>query len=329
MTEGLLLLPPNTRDQIYGERHISEIESLINLHDCSDGVGDLEAIRPQLADAEVILSGWGMMELNEDFLSAAPNLEAVFYGSGSVRGFVTDAFWERDILLTSAWTANAVPVAESTVAFMVMGLKNAFESRRLMREQEDSVKAQPMRGIYGARIGIIGVGQIGSKVLELLQSYDVDLFCYDPYLTDARAKELNVTPIELDEMFRTCDVVSLHAPNIPSTQNMLTGEHFASMKEGSVFINTARGALIKEEEMVEELQKERILAFLDVTDPEPPEKGSPLYRLDNVFLTPHLAGSMGEECKRMGEYAVNELKRYLAGDPPAHPVTEDMMEWMA
>ena len=329
MTQCLLLLPVGNRDRIYGNQHVEALAGLTDLTDCCGLVGDLESLRPHLADAEIICSGWGMMPLDEDFLDAAPELQAVFYGAGSVRGFVTDAFWDRDILLTSAWAANAIPVAQTTVSMMVMGLKNAFESRRRTREEQSWVKAQPMRGVYGAKVGIIGVGQIGRKVVELLQSYDVELYCYDPYLTDETARDLSVTPMELDDMFRTCDVVSLHAPNLPSTQNMLQGKHFASMKDGAVFINTARGALIREDEMIEELKKERILAFLDVTSPEPPESGSPLYNLDNVFLTPHLAGAMGEECKRMGAFVVEEVERFLRNESPAYPVTEDMMEWMA
>ena len=329
MTQCLLLLPVGNRDRIYGNQHVEALAGLTDLTDCCGLVGDLESLRPHLADAEIICSGWGMMPLDEDFLDAAPELQAVFYGAGSVRGFVTDAFWDRDILLTSAWAANAIPVAQTTVSMMVMGLKNAFESRRRTREEQSWAKAQPMRGVYGAKVGIIGVGQIGRKVVELLQSYDVELYCYDPYLTDETARDLSVTPMELDDMFRTCDVVSLHAPNLPSTQNMLQGKHFASMKDGAVFINTARGALIREDEMIEELKKERILAFLDVTSPEPPESGSPLYNLDNVFLTPHLAGAMGEECKRMGAYVVEEVERFLRNESPAYPVTEDMMEWMA
>jgi phosphoglycerate dehydrogenase-like enzyme len=270
-----------------------------------------------------------MMPLDAEFLAAAPNLRGVFYGAGSVRGFVTEEFWQHDILLTSAWAANAVPVAETTVAMMVLGMKNALESRRLTRQERTFVRADPIHGFYGAKIGIIGVGQIGRRVLEMLQDYDVELYCYDPYLPQETAEQLNATQVELDELFRTCHVVSLHAPRIPSTRHMLTGEHFASMQDGAVFINTARGALIKEEEMVAELQKGRIQAFLDVTDPEPPESDSPLYELDNVVLTPHIAGSMGEECKRMGAYVVEEVRRYLHGESPAHPVTKEMMQWMA
>ncbi len=133
----------------------------------------------------------------------------------------------------------------------------------------------------------------------------------------------------LEEMFETCDVVSLHAPNIPATEHMITGEHLGSMKEGAVFINTARGRIVKEDEMIEVLRQGRIFAFIDVTDPEPPVPETLLYTLPNVFLTPHIAGSQGREIHRQGESVLEELKRFLNGDPPRYPVTEEMMEWMA
>jgi phosphoglycerate dehydrogenase-like enzyme len=135
--------------------------------------------------------------------------------------------------------------------------------------------------------------------------------------------------MSIERIFETCDCVTLHAPNIPSTEGMITGKHFRSMKEGAVFINTARGAVVREPEMIEVLQTGRIFAYIDVTAPEPPAPDSPLYTLPNVFLTPHMAGSCGLEARRQGEYVLEELRRFLQGEPARHPVTRDMMEWMA
>lgn len=325
----MLLLPPSNRDRIYGEEHISTLNQLLDLEDCCDLVGDFDALKNLLTKTEIICSGWGMMKLDEAFLDAAPNLEAVFYGAGSVRGFVTDAFWDRDILLTSSWAANAVPVAQTTVALITLGLKKAFLASRKTCREKSFQRPSDIPGLYRAKVGIIGAGMIGSKVLERLKRYDVDCYAYDPYRSDKELRKLDAKPLELEEMFKLCDVVTLHAPNIESTQGMITGQHFASMKDGAVFINTARGALIRHEEMVEELKKGRIFACLDVTWPEPPESNSPLYELDNVFLTPHIAGAMGDECKRMGAYVIEEVRRYLENEPSAYSVQKEMMEWMA
>jgi phosphoglycerate dehydrogenase-like enzyme len=170
---------------------------------------------------------------------------------------------------------------------------------------------------------------IGSGVLERLKEYDVVTFCHDPYLSEDRARRLATRPASLEELFSECDLVTLHAASIPETAGMITGEHFRRMKEGSVFINTARGRIVREGEMIEVLREGKILAFIDVTDPEPPEADSPLYTLPNVFLTPHIAGPVGDEVRRQGELVLQELRRFLNGEPPLHPVTRDMMAWLA
>jgi len=324
-----LLLPEANRDRIYAPEQLRRIRRMVDLWDCCAVVGDLEALRPVLARAEIIITGWGMMKLDEEFLRAAPRLRAVFYGAGSVRYFVTDALWDRGILLTSAWASNAIPVVEYTLAAIVLGAKKFVQAAALTRERRTFRRPKGIKGLHGAAIGVIGAGMVGRGVLERLKGYDVRAYCYDPFLPEDSARELGAELIGLDEMFRICDVVTLHAPNIPSTEHMIRGRHFASMKDGATFINTARGRIVHEAEMIEELKRGRIFAFIDVTDPEPPEPDSPLYDLPNVFLTPHLAGPQGDEVHRNADYVIEELRRFLAGELPRYPVTREMMQWMA
>ncbi len=329
MKKAMLLMRERTSGEVYGQEHVASLRKLTDLKDCCHLVGDLKALKPELADVEIICSSWGMMKMDEQFLAAAPKLQAVFYGAGSVRRIVTDAFWERRILLTSAWVAVAVPVAEFTLALIVLSLKKAFDCNRACKQQRGFVRVEGIRGTYRAKIGVIGVGMIGRRLLTLLRHYDVETYCYDPFLSEKDALRLGAAPVSLEEIFRTCDVVTLHAPNIPSTAHMITGEHFRSMKDGAIFVNTARGRIVKEDELIEELKTGRIFACIDVSDPEPPGPENPLYELPNVFLTPHMAGALGEERARQGAYVVEEVRRYVSGQPPAYPVTRDMMEWMA
>ena len=329
MKRAILLLPPSRRDAIYSADTLAEIRTLVELTDCGDLVGRLDDLRPVLADTEIILSGWGMMPLDKDFLDAAPRLQAVLYGAGSVRYLVTDEFWQRSILLTSSYAANAVPVIEFTVSAIVFGLKGAVLARELTRQRRTFAHPGGVKGLYGARVGVIGAGMVGSGVLERLKDYDVTTYCCDPHLTPDRARQFPTTPMSLEDIFRTCDAVTLHAASIPATEHMVRGDHFCTMKDGAVFINTARGRIVREDEMIEVLREGRIYAFIDVTDPEPPATDSPLYDLPNVFLTPHLAGSAGDETHRQGQYVLEELRRFLNGQKPRHPVTQDMMKWMA
>jgi phosphoglycerate dehydrogenase-like enzyme len=153
---------------------------------------------------------------------------------------------------------------------------------------------------------------------------------HDPFLDAQRAKELDVIPVSLEQLFAESDVVSLHTPNLPSTRGMITGQLLASMKPGATFINTARGAVVREQELIEVARQRPDLQFvLDVTDPEPPAAGSPLYTLPNVVYTPHIAGSVNNECSRMGVLMLDELKRYLAGQPLQWAVTRHMEAQLA
>jgi phosphoglycerate dehydrogenase-like enzyme len=159
----------------------------------------------------------------------------------------------------------------------------------------------------------------------LLRSFDLPVLAYDPYLTAREEAELEVQAVPLDELFRRSDVVSLHTPLLAETEGMITGAHLAAMKHGATFINTARGSIVRQDELIEVARRRPDLPFvLDVVEPEPPLPDSPLYSLENVLLTPHIAGSVGAECRRLGRYMVEELERYLAGKPLRWVVTPQL-----
>jgi phosphoglycerate dehydrogenase-like enzyme len=180
-------------------------------------------------------------------------------------------------------------------------------------------------GNLGRRVGLIGASRVGRRVLELLRPFDLSVSLYDPYVSAAEAAELGAVPLEIEELLRISDIVSVHAPDTPQTHRMLDRERLALIPDGGVLINTSRGALIDHTALTEELVSGRIGAVLDVTDPEPLPADSPLYRLPNVFLTPHIAGSLGNELARLGGTVVTELERITTGLPPAHPVHRDAL----
>ena len=187
-----------------------------------------------------------------------------------------------------------------------------------------------MPGCYGTTVGVVSLGVIGKMVCEKLKSLDVNVIAYDPFAPKQLEKELNISLCSLEEVFALSDVVTLHTPWLKETENMIDGRLFRLMKKNSTFINTARGAVVNEKEMIEVLkERQDIYALLDVTYPEPPETDSPLYELPNVILTPHIAGSLDAECGRMGEYMLEELKLYMKGMPLKWEVTEDKIRGMA
>lgn len=284
-----------------------------------------------LKSADGCMTCWQSPALTESLLAGAPRLKISAHAAGSVKAYVTDAVWKRGITVTSVSYAIAVDVAHATLGLMVIGRKNIME----MAANAAAGHWGPRPGqrkpddLRGSVVGIIGAGHVGRKVMDLLRHFEVEVLLADPFVDSAGAKGLGARKVELDELFRTSDIVSLHAPDIPETKNMVDAERLASMKTGAIFINTARGRSVDETALVAELRRGRIWAFLDVTEPEPPEAGSPLYGCPNLTLMPHIAGSIGRARAELGRAAVRELVRHFAGQPPLYPVTAEDLFRMA
>ena len=186
--------------------------------------------------------------------------------------------------------------------------------------------ARHLTGGYRSTVALIGCGMVARRLIELLKPLDIRCIVYDPFLSPPAANELNVDLCTLDEAFASGDVVSLHAPDKPETCGMITGDHFLMMKQDATFLNTARGRTVRGAEMIAALERRPdITAILDVCDPEePPADGSPLFTMDNIILTPHIAGSVGPECQRLGRYMVEELRRYLRGEALRWKITREL-----
>lgn len=283
-----------------------------------------------LREAEVILSTWGMPRMDAEFLEACPRLRAVFYAAGTVKDFVTPEAFERGIVVCSARGANAVPVAEYATAVTLLSLKKFWFFARETRGASSWPTFPEVPGGYHSTVGLVSLGAAGRQTAEVLSRFDLNLLAYDPYISAAEARALNVRLVDLEDIFRLSNVVSLHAPWVPETENLIGASLLRLMKPGASLINTARGAIVDEEALCTVL-KERpdLTAILDVTHPEPPPCDSDLYHLDNVIVTPHIAGSLGGEIARMGSCMVDELARFVSGDSLRYQVEEAMLERLA
>ena len=283
-----------------------------------------EAARTALARAEVMVTGWGCPPIDAEALLAAPRLRAVVHTAGTVKHHVTEACWERGIQVASAAAANALPVAEYTVAAVL------FANKRVLRTRDDYARDRDRgtdwqaglagAGNYRRRVGIVGASRTGRRVIDLLHRFDLEIWVSDPYLEPAEADRLGVRSASLPELFAACDTVSVHAPLLPDTVGLVSAELLAAMPDGATLVNTARGDLIDQAALERELLTGRIDAVLDVTSPEPLPADSPLYTLPNVLLTPHIAGSMGNELRRLADFALDELERWTQGVPFLDPV---------
>lgn len=319
--------------EVYSPETVKRIKALTELDERICTYKDLISGGRSLTDAEYIFSTWGMPALTTDEIKKyLPNLKAVFYAAGSVQEFARP-FLKCGADVFSAWAANAVPVAEYTAAQIILANKGFFRASQLAscgkrKEAYDEFKKYP--GNYGAKIGIIGAGMIGKRVIGLLKSYQLEIMVFDPFLENAAAEELGVKKVSLETLFESCSVISNHLANNAQTKGMLNYALFSKFVPNATFLNTGRGAQVVESDLCRILaERSDVTAILDVTDPEPPLPDSPFLKLENCILTPHIAGSSGFEVRRMSAFMADELERVSGNMPTRFKVTEKMLDTMA
>ena len=292
---------------------------------------------PLFEKVETIFSTWYMPSFSEEEIKVFfPSLKAVFYAAGTVKYFA-EPFLKAGIRVFSSAKANGIPVAEFVTAQILLANKGYFQAQKANKSflwrwafRKAKSYTDNRKGNYGAKVGLIGCGSVGREVVRLLKPYHIEVYIHDPYISDEQCKSLGVRNISLKDLFESCDVISNHLPNIPSTQGIINYNLLTKMKEYSTFINTGRGAQVVEEDLAKVLRKKpSICALLDVSQHEPPFPWSPLLRRKNLFLSPHIAGSTGQEFNRMVEYALRAYDDYINQRSCDMEITLDILDNMA
>ncbi len=323
-----LAMSPTYQARLFDAENLKALESVarkIVRHD-KEAKPDLADLAKLLKDADCAITTWGSPCFTAEVLQLAPRLKLIAHSAGSVKAFVSDAVWERDIRVTQAAAGIAVAVAEYALTCILAGLKDVIRiNRKLCAGGEWWETRKTSREMNKKTIGIIGASHVGRNVIRLLKNFNVRILLADPYVNAAAAKEMGVKKVTLAQLLKTADVVSLHAPSTPATQGMLGAREFALMKDSAIFVNTARAAIVDEAALVAELRKGRFYAFIDVTDPvEPPVAGHPFFTLPNVFLTPHLAGNV-DDLTPLAALAIEEVKLFAQGKPARFGVTREIL----
>ncbi|MYT77540.1 MULTISPECIES: hydroxyacid dehydrogenase [unclassified Streptomyces] len=322
-----------TRHTQFGREELGRLHTIASLGqplsapDLNSG-----AARARLAEVEVLITSWGCPALDHHVLQAAPNLRAVLHAAGSVRGHVSDAVFDRGLLVTTAADSNAEPVAQYTLGSILWAFKKvpflAMDARR-SREDWSYVHSRGELSGRDRTVVLVGFSRIGRRVVDLLRTLDLArVLVVDPVADPAEITAAGAQPTTLSQALPQADVLSLHAPALPNTHHMIGAAELAALPPGAVLINTARGSLV-DTAALETACRAGLHAILDVTDPEPLPDSSPLYNLHNVVLTPHIAGSLGSETRTMAGAALTELERYAAGLPPLAPVTRQSLTTQA
>lgn len=290
---------------------------------------DSAPARARLADVDVLVTSWGAPALTTERLAGAPRLRAVFHCAGSVRDLVTEEVWRRGLLVTSGADANAVPVAEFTLAMVILAGKKAPFIAASAGETPP-LSGSPRWGDlsnFRRTVGVVGFSRIGRLVVQRLCATleGVTVLVSDPFADADEVAAAGGELVELRALLPRVDVLTLHAPALPSTAGMIGRDELALLPQHATVVNTARGALLDHDALATECGSGRLFAILDVTDPEPLRRDSPLRSMPGVLLTPHLAGSLGTELHRLTERALADLASWCAGEPVADRVTAESL----
>ncbi|MBE1515714.1 hydroxyacid dehydrogenase [Nesterenkonia halotolerans] len=323
-------MSPDAAEAVIGAPGIAGIEQICDLSSTVPLTKfDSDRSRRLLADVEVLITGWGSPILDAAVLDSAPGLELIVHTAGSIRGHVTQECFDRGITVVSAAAANARPVVEYTLAMILLEGKHVLRrAAQYRRDRSIPTLAQTdsSLGNFGRTVGILSASLIGRGVMELLRHHDCSVLLYDPYVEPNTAADYGAELVGIEELFRRSDIISVHTPLLPATRGMVSRRLIESMPPGAVLINTSRGAIVDQSALTDSVLDDRLRAVLDVTDPEalPPEH--PLWDCENVLLTPHLAGSQGNELGRLRALALEELRRWVLGDDLMHSLPPNALE---
>ena len=284
-----------------------------------------ERLAGVIGDYDALLTCWGAPKMTPEVLDAAKRLKIIAHSAGSVKFFIGEDVLERGIRVSSASSAMAPAVAEFALIFTMLGLRPVHEYNEVMHNEPEKWEANGAREfgpeIASSRIGVVGAGLVGRQYIAKVKALGAEVFVADPYLSDADAAAMGVERVELPELMATCPIVVIHAPTTPETHHMIGTAELAAMPDNGFLVNTARSWVVDQEALLAELQSGRLRAALDVYDQEPLPGDHPYRSLPNVILTPHVAGASGQTNRRQGLFAVDDLRRYFAGEPLANEVT--------
>lgn len=284
---------------------------------------DAARIASLIDGCEVLVTGYGMPELTDAVFEHGRALRVIVHAAGSPRGFLSDELVRRHmrprgIRLATAREALASNVAEATLGLVITvrrRLTDAILAIRANAPWRDMKVTFDVPTLNGSTVGIVGASSVGRALIRLLRPFDTAILLHDPLLAAADAAALGVTPVGLEELFEASDVVSIHAPSLPATRHLVNADRLGRMREGAILVNTARGALVDHDALLAVCNAGRIIAVLDVTDPEPLPVRHPLRALANVFITPHVTGPGRYGYRMMGEMALGALDDFFAGRP--------------
>ncbi len=328
-----VLLRPSLYTELFSPQSDQTLRTVgeVVFHEAESNLTSTQ-LAQRIGGFDAIITGWGTPEFTNEVLNAAPQLKLIAHSAGSIKRMTPPTVFERGIAVTHAASGIAPAVAEMSLLLILLSLRQVHKLDQSMKTGGpwDASRLIGMgQELVGNRVGVVGAGYTGQCLIKLLTALNVEVWVADPYLTPERATTLGVSKVPLDELLQKCPIVTMQAPPTAETYHMIGARELSLLQDGAIFINTARSHLVDQAALLAELQTGRIQGALDVFDEEPLPVDSPFRQLDNVILTPHVAGASRQARLRQGQTMVEEIQRFLEGKPLRYKVKLEMLETMA
>ena len=302
------------RDSFFSEEQRVRLERLgcVEWNANAEQYGE-EELAEKLRGVDICISGWGNTPFYEKTLKYADKLKLIAHIGGSVRPMVGDAAFERGIRVCSGNRVFAESVAEGVLTYMLCSLRKIgeYEARMAAGEWPSLIGT---RGLLGRSVGLVGYGMIAEYLVKFLKPFGCRILVSSRHISEEELAAAGIEAASAEEIFRTCDIVSLHNSLTMRTKHSIGAELLNSMKDGALLVNTARGALIDEEALVSVLKERSVWAALDVYETEPLPMDSPLRDCERVLLMPHAAGPTADRRYAVTSYVLDGMERFLNGE---------------
>ncbi|MCX7590917.1 MAG: hydroxyacid dehydrogenase [Kiritimatiellae bacterium] len=330
MRNLIVVTPQSTVDALLRETDRRRLESLANVTWCTAvnrNTPESEYLRAVAeARAEIIMTGWGSPLLTPAILDANPQVKYVVNLTGELKRYVHRKCLERGLLVTNWGDIPAPVVAEAALMMTLASLRRAYYRQIQMHDRREWPMSDPPmwtpQTLFDKTVGLYGFGLIAREYVKMLKPFGVRILVFTGWITPEEQKDFGVERVaSLKELFARSDVVAIHTGNRPDTYHSVNAEVLALMKDGGHIINTARGPIIDEAALAAELRKGRLFAALDVFEVEPLPPDHPFRGLPNCLLFPHDGGPTEDYRWRCGANAVDQVERYLRGEPLKYVVT--------
>lgn len=323
-----LLVSERLQRDIFTPHALAQLASLAHVISFTDHRRALQELPELLQRSLACITGWDTPPLTDEMLDSCPNLRMIAHTAGSVRFLLPEDVFERGICVSHANAALSEGVAEFVILQALLVLRRVCNFDRRLKAGEQWIHEQG-RLLRTQTFGLVGVGSIARDVIVRLKPFGCRILVYDPYLSHEDAQALQVEVVDIQTLFSSSDIVSLHAPLLPATHNMIGAAELALLRPGTIFINTARAGLVDESALLDELRTGRFTAILDVFHEEPLSLDSPLRAMSNVILTPHIAALTTDTLQLQGQLMVDEIQRFLHNEALLYEVTRDKFLIMA